>query len=172
MTFPAFTPQTPKAEVITHLETMLKEQGFSVIDKNTDKPWGAYFLINDDQLPLFIEAFFPDHASLLSASTQKLSPKILLVAPHQRLSWQYHYRRAEIWKVVSGPVAAVQSITNEETPQKSYGVGETIQHGKEVRHRLVGLENWAVVAEIWQHIDPQNPSNEEDIVRLQDDFGR
>jgi len=29
-----------------------------------------------------------------------------------------------------------------------------------------------LVAEIWQHTDPKHPSNEEDIVRLQDDFGR
>jgi hypothetical protein len=37
---------------------------------------------------------------------------------------------------------------------------------------LIGLDQQALVAEIWQHTDPKNPSNEEDIVRLQDDFGR
>jgi mannose-6-phosphate isomerase len=36
----------------------------------------------------------------------------------------------------------------------------------------VGLEDYAVVAEIWQHSDADNPSDENDIVRLQDDFGR
>ena len=40
------------------------------------------------------------------------------------------------------------------------------------RHRLIGLEGWGIVAEIWQHTDPENPSDEDDIVRLQDDFGR
>jgi mannose-6-phosphate isomerase len=29
-----------------------------------------------------------------------------------------------------------------------------------------------MIAEIWQHTDPENPSDENDIVRLQDDFGR
>jgi len=29
-----------------------------------------------------------------------------------------------------------------------------------------------VLAEIWQHTDAQNPSDENDIVRVQDDFGR
>jgi hypothetical protein len=29
-----------------------------------------------------------------------------------------------------------------------------------------------MVAEIWQHTDPNHPSDEDDIVRLQDDFGR
>jgi hypothetical protein len=28
-----------------------------------------------------------------------------------------------------------------------------------------------IVAEIWQHTDLNQPSDEEDIVRLQDDFG-
>jgi mannose-6-phosphate isomerase len=40
------------------------------------------------------------------------------------------------------------------------------------RHRLVGLEDWGVIAEIWQHTDASNPSDESDIVRVQDDFGR
>ena len=40
------------------------------------------------------------------------------------------------------------------------------------RHRLVGLEDWAVLAEIWQHTDLEKPSDEDDIVRVEDDFGR
>jgi mannose-6-phosphate isomerase len=40
------------------------------------------------------------------------------------------------------------------------------------RHRLIGLDSWRIVAEIWQHTDLENPSDEDDIVRLQDDFGR
>jgi hypothetical protein len=50
--------------------------------------------------------------------------------------------------------------------------GDCVMLEKEERHRLIGLESWAVIAEIWQHTDIENPSNEEDIVRLQDDFGR
>ena len=40
------------------------------------------------------------------------------------------------------------------------------------RHRLIGLDDYAVLAEIWQHIDSNNPSDENDIVRLDDDYGR
>ena len=40
------------------------------------------------------------------------------------------------------------------------------------RHRLIGLNNYAVVAEIWQHTDKNFPSNEDDIIRLKDDYGR
>ena len=36
---------------------------------------------------------------------------------------------------------------------------------------LIGLDNYSIVAEIWQHTDKNNPSDEEDIIRVQDDFG-
>jgi hypothetical protein len=37
---------------------------------------------------------------------------------------------------------------------------------------LIGLEGWGVVAEFWQHTDPDYPSDEDDIVRVQDDYSR
>jgi hypothetical protein len=40
------------------------------------------------------------------------------------------------------------------------------------RHRLVGLDVQGVIAEIWQHTDANHPSDEDDIIRVQDDFGR
>jgi hypothetical protein len=40
------------------------------------------------------------------------------------------------------------------------------------RHRLVGTDEWGIIAEIWKHTDKENPSDEEDIVRVEDDFGR
>ena len=50
--------------------------------------------------------------------------------------------------------------------------GDTITFQIEERHRLVGLSNFGVVAEIWIHTDLKNPSNEQDIVRLEDDYFR
>jgi hypothetical protein len=35
-----------------------------------------------------------------------------------------------------------------------------------------GLDETSVVAEIWQHTDANYPSDEDDIVRVQDYFGR
>ena len=102
----------------------------------------------------------------------KLSPKILVVAPDKRLSWQYHHRRAEIWKVVNGTVGVIMSDTDKEGELKSYKPGDQITLKKGERHRLVGLKEWGTVAEIWQHTDANNPSDEDDIVRVQDDFGR
>ena len=46
----------------------------------------------------------------------------------------------------------------------------TLRQGE--RHRLIGLNEWGIIAEIWQHTDANDPSNEDDIIRLQDDFGR
>jgi len=172
MVFETISPQTTKQQVIQLIEQLLAEHNFKVVEKNSDKPWGAYFLIDSVHIEKFVELYFPQHLSLLTDTSQKLSPKILLVAPKQRLSWQYHFRRAEIWKVVLGPVSAIQSVNDQETHQKSYATGELIQHDKEVRHRLIGEENWGIVAEIWQHTDANHPSNEDDIVRLQDDYRR
>ena len=50
--------------------------------------------------------------------------------------------------------------------------GDVITLKKGERHRLIGLDGWGVVAEFWQHTDAESPSNEDDIVRLQDDYAR
>jgi len=94
------------------------------------------------------------------------------VAPDKRLSWQYHHRRKEVWQVVSGEVGIVRSETDEETPMKTYRAGDQVQLAQGERHRLVGLQEWGMVAEIWIHTDKNQASDENDIVRLQDDFKR
>ena len=50
--------------------------------------------------------------------------------------------------------------------------GDLIKFDKEERHRLVGLSKPGIVAEIWIHTDIEKPSDEEDIIRLQDDYSR
>ena len=51
--------------------------------------------------------------------------------------------------------------------------GDVITLKKGERHRLIGLrELGRIVAEFWQHTDAESPSNEDDIVRLQDDYAR
>ena len=151
---------------------MLAEKGFSVVKMDDSRPWGGFFVLDETQAPQFIETYFPGYAAADFAGFSKLSPKILLVAPHKRLSWQYHFRRAEIWRVVDGPVGVAQSATDEQAEPDTYQDGDIITLPKGRRHRLVGLGGWGVVAEIWQHTDPEMPSDEDDIVRLQDDFGR
>jgi hypothetical protein len=74
--------------------------------------------------------------------------------------------------VTSGPVGVAISETDEQTLPGTYQVDDIITLPIGTRHRLVGLDQWGVVAEIWQHTDVTNLSDESDIVRLQDDFGR
>lgn len=167
-----FEPTSEKSRVEARVEALLTERGFSVAARDFEKPWGGYFVIPDEETPAFLKEFFPEEAGELEQSTEKLSPKILVVAPHLRLSWQYHDRRAELHKVVEGPVAYPLSETDEQTEPQTYQVGELVEIPQGTRHRLVGLQTWGVVAEIWKHTDPANPSNEADNHRVQDDFKR
>ena len=94
-----------------------------------------------------------------------------MVKPNVKLSWQYHNRRAEIWQVYKGTVGVVQSNTDIEKVMESFGPGDQIKLEQGIRHRLIGLDDYGVVAEIWQHTDSL-PSDEDDIIRVQDDYGR
>ena len=151
---------------------MLQQQGFTIINKDDARPWGGFYVIDEDNAPQFVKHYFPNENIDELKITKKISPKILIVAPNTRLSWQYHYRRAEIWQCVEGPVAIATSDNDQEKEKHVLQNGDIIRLQQGQRHRLIGLENWGIVAEIWQHTDTGNPSNEDDIVRLQDDFGR
>ena len=54
---------------------------------------------------------------------------------------------------------------------ESFTQGDQVKLGQGERHRLIGLTDYGIVAEIWQHTE-KVPSDEEDIVRVQDDFKR
>ena len=167
-----FAADTDKSIVFRDTQSFLEGHGFKMVDKDDTRPWGGFFCIAEKQAAQFITSFFP-HLSLLDfKGFDKLSPKILLVAPNKRLSWQYHHRRSEIWKVIGGRAGVVVSESRRETPIRHCEVGTDISLPQGYCHRLVGLDVWGVIAEIWQHTDPANPSDEDDIVRVQDDFGR
>ena len=102
----------------------------------------------------------------------KLSPKILIVKAAARLSWQYHNRRAEIWQVYKGTAGIIRSDADEENEMRVYSEGDQIILKQGERHRLIGLDDYCVVAEIWQHTNATYPSDEDDIMRVQYDFGR
>ncbi len=160
-----------KEKKFKDIESWLLSKGLNIEAKDESRPWGGFFVITESTAALFIDCFFSslDKNSLLSG---KISPKILLVAPHKKLSWQYHHRRAELWKLVDGSAAIVRSQTDQENEAQPMTIGSIVSLQQGERHRLVGAEEWGIIAEIWQHTDPANPSNEDDIVRIQDDFGR
>ena len=161
-----------KKAVFSEVEKYLKDLGLEIVSRDSNRPWGGYFVIDEKQAHHFGNLFFPDENLSDKYIGTKLSPKVLLVQPKMRLSWQYHLRRSEIWKVVSGRVGVITSDTDKEGNLIMLNTGEIIRLAKGQRHRLIGLDGWGIIAEIWQHTDITNPSDEEDIVRVQDDFGR
>lgn len=161
-----------KAAIFKAIGKLLDEQGFEVDRKDFTRPWGGFFVLKEENAPHFISTYFPDIDVDELIVGRRMSPKILIVAPQKRLSWQYHHRRSEVWRVVGGEVGVVRSQTDEQGPLEKLKTGDTVVLDKEMRHRLVGLDTFGLVAEIWLHTDAENPSDEDDIVRLQDDFGR
>ena len=157
---------------LNEIEDEIKGLGFEIIAKDFERPWGGFLVISEEQAQEFANKFFDgiDIENLKIGG--KLSPKILVVKPNSKLSWQYHHRRAEIWRVYKGEVGVSRSFDDNQKPLKKLITGDQIKLKKGERHRLIGLTDYAVLAEIWQHTDPNNPSDENDIVRLSDDYGR
>ena len=166
------TTENQKQELFEQIAAQLRQQGFTIARQDPARPWGGFFVMEEAQAQQFADAYFNGLPVDELRLAGRLSPKMLLVAPGRRLSWQYHHRRAEIWQVVQGPVGVATSETDVPGEVKSYAAGERITLRQGERHRLVGLASWGVLAEIWQHTDAAHPSDEDDIVRVQDDFGR
>ena len=161
-----------KSDVFSEVRKVLDSQNFQIVSEDQTRPWGGFFVLAEDQAQKFADTYFNGIAVEDLRISGKLSPKVLIVAPGKRLSWQYHDRRAEIWQVIKGTVGIITSPTDEEGELKEYAPGDRILLGKGLRHRAAGLSDWGIIAEIWQHTDHENPSDESDIVRVEDDFGR
>ena len=161
-----------KESIFSKMIKLMKENGFKIDSMDKNRPWGGFLVIDESQAKDFAQHFFPEENFEEIKLTQKLSPKILMVAPLKRLSWQYHHRRAEIWKCIKNDVNVCIGDDDHEGEIISLTKGQKIKLRQGQRHRLIGKDTWGVIAEIWQHTDPNNPSDEEDIVRVQDDFGR
>jgi mannose-6-phosphate isomerase len=164
-----------KKQTIDDIRVLIDGAGYRIVEQNEEKPWGAYFRLDGDQADMFVEEFFPGLSpteARLGNGAAELSPKILLVSPAQRLSWQYHDRRAERWAFLTAG-AYNKSQTDNPGEIIHASPGEVVQFAKGERHRLVGFaDGYTLVAEIWQHTDADNLSNEEDIIRLEDDYQR
>ena len=165
-------PEISKEKIFEEVKNFLEKIGFKIINSDETRPWGGFFVIDEDQSQKFIDYFFNDVEDSQKHSEGKISPKILIVEKGKRLSWQYHFRRSELWKVIGGEAGVIQSDTDNETAVQVKKVNDVIKLKQGERHRLIGLDTWGIVAEIWQHTENSNPSDENDIVRLQDDFGR
>lgn len=158
-------------KIFERFQKQIEFLNFTIVSKDFNRPWGSFFVIDENQSQEFANHFFNGLNVDTIRIVGKLSPKILIVNPGARLSWQYHHRRAEIWQVYKGEVGIVRSDNNTEGNMVRYKQGQQVKILQGQRHRLIGLEDFGIVAEIWQHTDSV-PSDENDIVRVQDDFKR
>lgn len=110
---------------------------------SADTPWGRWEVLLDEA----------------SCKVKKIT-----VLPGKRLSYQKHFKRQEHWMVVEG-VAKV-TLNDEIHVVKT---GEYIDIPQEAAHRIANESNAPLV-----FIEIQRGSyfGEDDIVRLQDDYGR
>ena len=174
--FPGLKKTTPKNVVLKRVRDMLAQLDYPVVEMDEDRPWGAFYRLDDGQAERFVREFFPglSHSEAkLGQDDVELSPKILVVAPGQRLSWQFHHRRAERWRFLTDG-AYYSSNTDDQGDIITVKAGQSVQLAKGERHRLCAKDdkNYVLVAEIWQHTDPARPTDENDIVRLSDDYAR
>jgi mannose-6-phosphate isomerase-like protein (cupin superfamily) len=108
-----------------------------------ERPWGRWQVLDAG----------PGHAV-----------KRITVNPGGRLSLQYHHHREEHWIVVAG----TGTVTlNEETFEAGAGAVFTISTG--VRHRI---ENRASDPLVFIEVQLGDDLREDDIVRLEDSYGR
>ena len=158
-------------EKYTEIQQEIESYGFTVLAKDFERPWGAFLVIKEEEAQEFANRFFDGVDVDTLRVGGKLSPKILIVKPGARISWQYHHRRAEIWQVYQGEVGIIRSDNDNEGELVRFKEGDQVRLAQGERHRLIGLEDYGIVAEIWQHTD-NIPSDEEDIVRVHDDYLR
>ena len=113
------------------------------IQKLETCPWGGYIVLIDNP----------------SCKVKKL-----IINPKKRFSLQYHNKRTETWTVVKGKL---QITVGEKV--KTYSYGETISVPVKTVHRIENIGD-----EIAEVIEVQTGTyfGEDDITRLEDDFGR
>lgn len=162
-----------KKDIFSEVENDLRLKNLEIESTDRERPWGGFFRISKSSLDKFLSIFFSGVELPFDAKKLNLSPKILLVEPGKKLSWQTHERRSELWRVFKGPVGIYTSLTDVQPEEMNvYKTNDMIEISLGTRHRLVGIDNWGIVAEIWIHKYPDNPSDEDDIKRIDDDFGR
>jgi mannose-6-phosphate isomerase len=110
----------------------------------SERPWGNYTVLSDDA---------PDH-----------KVKRIIVHPGKRLSYQLHAGRGEHWFIVSGNAqVTLDGNVTELVP------GQAIDIPVGAAHRIANEGGSDVVFIEVQH---GTYFGEDDIVRLEDDFGR
>ena len=112
--------------------------------RKEERPWGGYEILSEDR---------HDH-----------KVKRITVKPGKRLSLQYHGRRREHWIIISG--SALVRVGEEEV---ELGSAQTIDIPHRTAHRIENIGNDDLV---FVEVQQGDYFGEDDIVRIEDDFGR
>ncbi|CAN1644642.1 {ManC} Mannose-6-phosphate isomerase [Candidatus Nanopelagicaceae bacterium] len=111
--------------------------------EKSERPWGRYEVLQE-------------------SATHKV--KCIWVSPGKRLSYQRHQKRAEHWFIVQG--TALVTIDGE---NRTLGPGSTVDFAIGVLHRIANIgENDVIFVEV----QTGTYFGEDDIERVEDDFGR
>ncbi len=111
--------------------------------EHSERPWGSYTVLADE----------PDH-----------KVKRIVVTPGKRLSYQKHAQRAEHWFIVQG-----EGVVTLDDTRRDVRVGDAIDVPMGVAHRI---ESTGVQDLVFVEVQHGTYFGEDDIVRLEDDFGR
>ncbi|NBV42706.1 cupin domain-containing protein [bacterium] len=108
-----------------------------------DAPWGRWEVLLD---------------------SQECKVKRISVQPGHRLSYQKHHHRAETWVVVAG-----KALVTLDGDTREYQTGDVIQIPLGAAHRVA---NPGTEPLLFIEIQRGDYFGEDDIIRLEDDYGR
>ena len=111
--------------------------------EKTTRPWGTYEVLYDGE---------------------ECKVKKIVVKPKQNPSYQYHFKRSEVWTVVQG--AATITLNDEIS---IYAYGDTIIIPQGTKHRV---ENKGQEDLVFIEVQHGSYFGEDDIVRIEDDYNR
>ena len=159
---------------LAQIESILHQAGYHITGTDSRRPWGGFICIDPAQAEQFAADFFAVSEVIVKDNAHApLSPKILFVRQGARLSWQYHHRRAELWRFLTA--GAYYRNMSDELPAQPIPAqaGDIVRLAAGERHRACGdAQHPTIIAELWQHTDPADLSTEDDIVRVADDYQR
>jgi len=108
-----------------------------------ERPWGSYFVIHDEK----------------NYKIKRIEVKI-----GQRLSYQYHNKRSEVWTIISGQAQVTLNGTKD-----IYNEGDTVIIPVGTKHRVKNIGQKKL---IFIEVQTGTYFGEDDIVRIQDDYKR
>ncbi|MEH6307520.1 phosphoheptose isomerase [Olivibacter sp. CPCC 100613] len=157
-----------KADFFEEVKRKITSQGFRIVGLDPSQSWGGSLMIDESQAQRFADLFFQDilQAQSIEYTSNPSKPKVLVIEPKQAIAWQYHQRRVEWWQVIAGEVGVIISDDDEERKLLIKQPKDILELKPGKRHRLVGLDDWAVIAQLWNHVDLRYPSDDADVIRL------